>query len=132
MCDVAAGLEVRLAVPGQCRRMTWMAQGGLRKGKLGMRERLVAPLEHADLADEQILRSHTQRVGNSVNVHEAKVLFPALDAAQIGPIEVGGERNVLLRHILGHAEVAEARAEALFDPVLLRLVHAGMSARCGL
>lgn len=59
-----------------------------------------------------------------MDVDEAEVLLPALDCAEVGAIEAGSEGQVFLGEVPGLAELADARAEALFDPLLLRLVHA--------
>jgi hypothetical protein len=58
-----------------------------------------------------------------VDVDEAEVIFAAFDAAEIGAVEAGGEGDILLGHLARLAELAEAGAEALLDPLLRCLVH---------
>lgn len=72
---------------------------------------------------KQLPRPNPQRIRDAVDVDEAEVLFAAFDAAEIGAVELGGEGDGFLGHLSGFAKLAEARAEALFDPLLPCLVH---------
>lgn len=75
---------------------------------------------------KQFPRPHPERIRKPLDVDEAEVLFAALDAADVGAVELGGKGELFLGHFPGHrlAELPNARAEALLDLLLLRLVHA--------
>lgn len=72
---------------------------------------------------KQLPRPNPQRVRDPVDVDEAEVIFAALDSAEVGAVEAGGEGDVLLSHLHALAELAEAGAEALLDPLLPCLIH---------
>lgn len=81
-------------------------------------------LPDAGLFSEQLPGPDPQRLRNPVDVDEADIHLTPFDAAEVRAVEAARQGDGFLGDLAGLAELAEAGAEAAFDLLLPRFVHA--------
>jgi hypothetical protein len=76
------------------------------------------------LAPKELPNPDPQHPRDAVDVDQADVDLAPLDAAEAGAVEAARQSDGFLGELAGLAELAEAGAEAAFDLLLTRFVHA--------
>jgi hypothetical protein len=78
---------------------------------------------------EKLRHRHGKRLRHPLDIDQTQVPRAALDVAQIGPVDVGSVREILLRQAKLLAPDLDGKAEALADIWFLAIIHCGDGSR---